>query len=107
MIRGMTNKITPIRQKGYPSRKNTISRDTLLGFYTECNTHQKNCVVLIPGNYGTERSKNNEGCQSKKMYTTNDTPMGSNKKTSQILTRQNRLKTARQWTHVLNYISMN
>ena len=82
MIRGKTNTINSFPQKGYPSNMSITSIGPLLGYNAICSKSNVNCVGLAPQDFGTEMFKNDKGCQSEKMYTTNDTPMGSNTKTS-------------------------
>ena len=90
MIRGKTNMINSFPQKGYPSNISNTSIGALLGYNLFCSKSNLNCVGLAPKTFDTIMSKNDKGCQSEKMYTTNDTPMGSNTKTSVNTNKANR-----------------
>ncbi len=90
MIRGKTNITFSFPQKGYPSNISNTSIGALLGYNLVCSKANVTCVGLAPENFGSEISKNDKGCQSEKMYTTNDTPMGSNTKTSVNTNKANR-----------------
>lgn len=91
MIHGKTNSITALLQQiGYPSNVLNTSIGALLGNKGISNKKRQDFVELAPGMKSTKRSRKNEGCQSEKMYTTNDTPMGSNTKTSVNTNKTNR-----------------
>ena len=92
MIRGKAKTYKLTYRKGYLSNCVNISIDAVLGFVMISGKVNMNCAVMTPMTSGTRRSKNNEGCQSNKMYTTNDTLMGSNTKTSANTNKTNRLK---------------
>ena len=77
-------------QKGYASNSVNTSTAALLAFVLAIDKVNMKCLDMTPVTSGTKRSKNNEGCQSNKMYTTNDTPMGSNTKTSANTNKTNR-----------------
>lgn len=96
MIRGKTNSYNQLYQNGYPSKSIYTSIDALLGYVMDSNMKKHFCLEMTPATSDTKRYKNNEGCQSKKMYTTNDTPMGSNTKTSVNTNKTKRMTIAHE-----------
>lgn len=107
MIEQLIHKQTPKNIEGYHSKNIDLSNGTLLGFIQICVINfskvlnRKTSVFFFTEMYG-----NKKGCQSKKMYTTNDTQWVLTLKLSQILIRQTRDKHPRS-TNFLNYIPMN
>jgi len=107
MITLLIHSQTPQNIEGYLSKKINISNDALLGFIQNTvvnfwkTINKKATAFILAEKYG-----NNKGCQSIKMYTTNDTQWVLIQKTSQIIIRQTRKNLSRR-TNFLNYNSMN
>lgn len=107
MIQLVTYNQTKKNKEGYLSKNIQTSNDTLLGFIENCvvnfwkTVNRKTSVF-----FSTEMYGNNKGCQSKKMYTTNDTQWVLTLKLLPIIIRQTRDKHSRT-TNFLNYIPMN
>ncbi|MBL4663802.1 MAG: hypothetical protein JKY22_09685 [Flavobacteriaceae bacterium] len=93
----------PQNLAGYLSKNLCISTGTVKNStvnFWKTNTEEVSVFI------STEINGNKKGCQSIKMYTTNDTQWVLTLKLSQIIIRQTRNKLSRT-TNFLNYIPMN
>lgn len=99
MIKRSLHKQTHKKIEGYLSKNIYISNDTLLGFLQICvinflkTLNSKTTVFFSAEMYG-----NKKGCQSKKMYTTNDTQWVLTLKLLPIIIRQTQDKHSRRLT---------
>jgi len=96
MIELETHNQTQKNKEGYLSKNINISNDTLLGFIQNCvvnflkTVNRKTSVF-----FSTEMYGNRKGCQSIKMYTTNDTQWVLTLKLLPIIIRQHKINTRR------------